>query len=482
MQKKLISILLFFGIISSLQAQKLYDLWPYGNVTTNPIKVTSYFKVLANNDTSIATTSKANFLTTVASICDSSGQMLFYTNGISIFNAQHEIIPNGDSINFGNLWNSFKLDGYLAPQSIQIIPVPNKIGEYYMIHQIVDFDVNDIFPKQLDYTVIKLDENKKPKVSEKNIVVYENFHEFFSLVKHGNGVDYWLFVPDALTNTYQYFLVDSSGVNFSHTQIIDNSKFIDCSTYASPAVSPDGKYYLRFHHGCNLAIYNFDRWNGVLKDEQIIKFDTILSYGTGSAFSKSSKIAYISSDNSIYQIDLNKKPLTLFEVAHKGTYPGALRFAMMDLASNGKIYINSSGPFDRMHVIDQPDSLGIKCNVIKEGVKLTGGINLTMPRTPNPFLGKLDTITNTVFKIPEESGFIIYPNPTNGSFNLKLNLNYEYSDLEISIVNVFGKNIYESRLMVDKTIRLDSLEKGLYIVLLKNNNKILGRQKLIISN
>ena len=141
MQKRLISLLLFSGIVGSLQSQKLYDLWPYGNVSTNPIKVISYFKVLANNDTSIATTSKVNFSTTVASICDSSGQMLFYTNGISIFNADHEIIPNGDSINFNNQWHSYKLNGYIAPQAIQIIPIPNKIGEYYMIHQIFDFGI-----------------------------------------------------------------------------------------------------------------------------------------------------------------------------------------------------------------------------------------------------------------------------------------------------------------------------------------------------
>lgn len=36
-----------------------------------------------------------------ASICDKYGQLLFYSNGCAILNAQNKVMPNGDSINPG---------------------------------------------------------------------------------------------------------------------------------------------------------------------------------------------------------------------------------------------------------------------------------------------------------------------------------------------------------------------------------------------
>ena len=61
---------------------------------------------------------------TSSSICDSIGNLLFYTNGFRVFNRNFEIMQNGDSLDIGDylLWG---LDLSPTPDGAVIIPVPN---------------------------------------------------------------------------------------------------------------------------------------------------------------------------------------------------------------------------------------------------------------------------------------------------------------------------------------------------------------------
>ena len=141
MLKVIFLVTYIFGIVVSLQSQKLYSKWLYGDKGTVNLNTTSIFEITPKGDTSYTVPSDVRFQATVASICDTTGNLLFYTNGISIFGSDHKIIQNGDSINYGKIWNSLKAKGYLGIQSIQIIPIPNKIAEYYIIHQ--EYEQND---------------------------------------------------------------------------------------------------------------------------------------------------------------------------------------------------------------------------------------------------------------------------------------------------------------------------------------------------
>jgi len=482
-------VLLLFGFALSVQSQKIYSKWLYGDKGTVNLNTTSIFEITPKGDTSYTVPSDVRFQATVASICDTAGNLLFYTNGISIFGADHKIIQNGDSINFGKYWDTWKIKGYASTQGIQIIPRPNSINEYYLIHQAYEYNdtLNHFYPKYLYYSVIKLDVNKKPYVTLKNKEIFDNFHEIFSLVKHGNGNDYWLFVSEAASNIYQYFKIDSSGIKFDHSQKLEKSLFDPCEdAYGCPSISPNGKYFLRFQHPCDLAIYEIDRWYGKIEKELIISFDTILPFGSGSAFSPDSRKAYVSSRYSIYQIDLDHLPIKLLEVAHMGTYADALPFGIMDLASNGKIYINSIGPFNYMHVIENPDSVGIKCNVKKEGVKLTSNINFTMPRTPNPFLGYLDTTTTIKQVNIIKEIFKAYPNPCSGQITIALNEDiFNNSKFEVELLDYLGRHVSQTKISYNKSITvidLSPFQNGIYNLLLKEKTRILATQKIVVIN
>ena len=68
----------------------------------------------------------------------------------------------------------------------------------------------------------------------------------------------------------------------------------------------------------------------------------------------------------------------------------ATRFNLMQLAPNGKIYITVPSTRSRhLHMIDQPDSLGVACNVIQRGLELPYYHWFNMPSFPNYRLGPL---------------------------------------------------------------------------------------------
>jgi hypothetical protein len=57
-----------------------------------------------------------------AAISDSNGQLLFYTNGITVFNRQHQVMLNGNDLK-GNISSC---------QAVIIVPVPGNDSIYYI--------------------------------------------------------------------------------------------------------------------------------------------------------------------------------------------------------------------------------------------------------------------------------------------------------------------------------------------------------------
>lgn len=61
-----------------------------------------------------------DFNFTDASICDAEGNLLFYTNGIYIADATHDVMENGDSINNAGLTYLYEDTGLPVPQGALI--------------------------------------------------------------------------------------------------------------------------------------------------------------------------------------------------------------------------------------------------------------------------------------------------------------------------------------------------------------------------
>ena len=94
-----------------------------------------------------------------------------------------------------------------------------------------------------------------------------------------------------------------------------------------------------------------------------------------------------------------------------------------------------------------------------------------------------DNIHTIYTKINEKQKHPIFidilPNPNNGKFLLKYNIN---ENAEISIVSLSGKQVYSETLLnnsIKKEINLRNLQKGIYLVKIQTKNRIITKKIVI---
>src|SRR6185503_20546152 len=102
------------------------------------------------------------FFLTNASICDTNGNLLFYTNGITIENANHDTLNN--SIEFNPGWTTDYYDNGVTGLGLEggaiIIPRPEHPDQYYLFSESGEIFTmpfgSDINPLELRYSLIDM--------------------------------------------------------------------------------------------------------------------------------------------------------------------------------------------------------------------------------------------------------------------------------------------------------------------------------------
>ncbi len=96
-----------------------------------------------------------------------------------------------------------------------------------------------------------------------------------------------------------------------------------------------------------------------------------------------------------------------------------------------------------------------------------------------PFLSAADCLL-AVDYFSNEDMIRVYPNPTNGMLNIRIN---QYSgNLSIQIIDINGRQVYnqtDQNFNIEKSINLSALQKGMYVLKLTNSN-INYTEKIII--
>jgi len=77
-----------------------------------------------------------------ASICDKDGNLLMYSNGCTVADKNHQVMPNGRNLNNGDYFQMISdscNSGYLGKQDIVILPDPGDEDGYYILHKPIIF-------------------------------------------------------------------------------------------------------------------------------------------------------------------------------------------------------------------------------------------------------------------------------------------------------------------------------------------------------
>ncbi len=449
---KIICLVFFtFVILVRAESQGLnnfwllgYDSWagvPYGGTTINFISGSANINY---------TPRPMNFSTTNADISDNNGNILFYTNGVYISNALNDTLSNGTGLNPSSYTNSYATHGLGIAQADLIIPFPSDSNRYYLFHSTIDG--NGYLCYYLYYTIVDISLNGGlgGVVSKNNIILTDTLVAGgITSCKHANGRDWWIVCHQYNSNRYFKYLITPNGISAPYIQ--DIGKIMSYYGAGQTVFSPDGEKFVSYHADNDLDIMDFDRCSGDFSNcTHVTINDSAISAGV--AFSPNSQVLYVSSTVYIYQYDLTSANIssTQLVVAINDSFaspnpPFYTTFYLAQLASDGKIYINTGNGTDYLHVINNPDSLGVNCDVCQHCIHLPTYNALTIPNYPNYFLGakggtNCDSLPTMTADNVNLLSVRIFPNPLNSNF---LSCSYKtITDFgEISIYNVEGKKI-----------------------------------------
>ncbi|MBK6643509.1 MAG: T9SS type A sorting domain-containing protein [Bacteroidetes bacterium] len=119
------------------------------------------------------------------------------------------------------------------------------------------------------------------------------------------------------------------------------------------------------------------------------------------------------------------------------------------MAPDGKIYISTGNSTHYLHCIENPDIIGVGCNLVQRAVKLPTWNFNSFPNHPNYFLGPvIGSVCDTVTKIADfeikKNAIKASPNPALS--NSVLTIQYptlENSGAKLQLYDVNGKLVLE---------------------------------------
>ncbi len=422
------------------------------------------------------------FRHTHANISDEQGNLLFYTNGVYIADANHDTMFNGSGINPGAYAN-YVPDGMLIPQGALVLKKPGSSHLYYMFHCTVDGYPNIIVSYRLYMTII--DMNNMGGIGS---VIIKNFSLITDTInpgkitacKHANGRDWWIVCHGENNNKYLKILFTPTGLPQITSQ---NLGAVRPTGGGQAKFSPDGKYFGYSSEQGGFDLFEFDRCSGVFTN---ILNDTVynpIGFNSGLEFSPNSQFVYVCNSEDIYQYDVTSPNVlsTKTVVAVYDGYqnpPGFGTFlALPQLAPDGKIYITTGNSTFNFHTIDEPDLPGLSCAVNQHSVQIPAFNFNTIPNHPNYFLGALtgspcDTLVGVGVEESPDINLAIAPNPVTNYSTLSFPVQNHEGVMEVR--NAFGEVVIHSTIAPwsqFKKLDFERLPSGLYFCRVKWKEK-----------
>lgn len=426
-------------------------------------------------------------------ISDSSGSILFYTDGMTVWNKNHQIMQNGDSL----------LGNFSSTQSAIIVPSPQDPNRLYYIFTISSgFCCGGNIGDGLRYSKVDMCQDSslgEILVSEKNIKIMDTVTEKIAVTRHQNGIDYWVLTHKFYSSEFWAFQLTASGIAdtvITSIGSVHNGPL--AGTQGQLKFSPNGqKIALAASNGLNLLeIFDFDKATGIVSNPMsLYKPNSNNSAIYGVEFSPNNSVLYangLSSFGPLYaflaQYDLSSGNLSTINSSMLEIFTtsiGTMGGKGLQLGPDNKIYMVSTAyPSINLSVVNNPNVSGTGCNYQNQIIPLGSGQgSFSLPT----FISGYDYSNTSIQCEPigisnytNASNYNIFPNPTSADAILMFSNPYN-SQHVLKIFNHHGQllrsisGIYSDKLEIQR----NNLPSGLYYFQLWTDNRIVGNGRLI---
>ncbi|MEZ4958846.1 MAG: T9SS type A sorting domain-containing protein [Saprospiraceae bacterium] len=438
-----------------------------------------------------------DFESTVAVASNENGELLFYSNGCEIRNANGELMENGEGLNPGPLHDWVCDGGYTVPKGMLALPLPDSPTKWLLLHTGGKYDpINKLLYGPFYSTEIDMGANNgQGAVVSKNNILSDKEIEPFAVVRHGNGRDWWVVVPEYTTNHYQVWLLDPTGISLQTVQEIGPA--IGCRRIGSSVFSQDGSKYARTNN-CSAVVLDFDRCGGVFSNPIPLERPPHTLGGGGLAFSDNNRWLYATSQLCIFRADLESNAPFLDSLFKQPYYEGVSDYvfgtslAYMQWAPDGKVYMNAQHREKFLSAISlENDTFQYEQGILPLPVYAVR----TLPNFPNFRLydeqgsicdslsidGPPLSIHGPVFA---NAGIFIYPNSAKDKLTIDSN-QCKWQPSEIHIYDIYGREALRLRhpeFIKIFTFNLPNITPGIYWCKVSDGRSHHVFQKLSIVN
>lgn len=330
---------MFVAVWAFSQSNNLANVWFFGNNASLDF----------NTPTPTAGTGPIDTQEGVATICDQSGNLLFFSDGLTVWDNTNTPMPQGSGL--AGHWSS--------TQAAVIIPNPGNTNQYYIFTmESIDYFSNP----GLSYSLVDMTLPGNGSIgsplgdvvpTEKNIALTSPVVEKLTAVRKCDGTGYWVVAHSIGNNNFITFDVTNGGVNttpiISSVGINHNitGTANELNAVGQMKFSSDGtKLALVYRDVDNLTTsgagaytYDFDNSTGTVSNESHVPGSQNIQSLYGVEFSPDGNQLYIGDLTAVYRADLVLgTPMTL--VNSTVPIPGNNVTRSLQIGPDGDLYVS----------------------------------------------------------------------------------------------------------------------------------------------
>lgn len=486
-------ILLFFTIL--VNGQKQGNMWYFG--TNCGLDFSSGNPVLLSNGQTSSDIPVWESQEGTSCISDSSGNILFYTGGKTIWNKLHTPMPNGNGI----------LGGTSSTQSSLIIPQPGNDSIFYVF---TTDEFQNLGANGYRYSIVNMcldGGNGDVVAGQKNIFLCGPSTEKLAACEDANGTGYWITGHTMYSNEFYSWHLTSAGIvdtvvsqiGTLHGWHTPTSSWLNGAAQGEMKFNPAGtKLALAISNfePAYLDLFDFDNNTGLLSNFCHFVIDSSLYKRIwGVEFSPDGSKLYAtlsggSGGKRIYQYDMTAgggSCSAIFASSYQlyQSNDNSVMFGMK-LAPNDKIYLVGNSYFD-LSSIEFPNLLGASAGFNLSAITLNGQNNFELPCMIAGYKYSNNAVKCEKLSPASITHYLTYdinvsPNPFSNQTVLKLDDYLQNATLEL--FNSLGQKVKNINSLYGNSITLhrDNLPTGLYFYRLIQGEKMLKLDKLLISD
>ena len=385
------------------------------------------------------------------SMTGSNGNILYYTDGASVFNSQNFTMQNGNGLNAG---------------SYQGVITERKPGSNHLYY-IFTVGLQGLYYSLIDMNLAA----GQGSVVAKNVIIDNSVQmaDNITAVKHCNGVDLWLVCHESgFSTNFKSYLVTANVIGGPVVTTIGNIH--NANSYLK--LSSSGRRLAWCNSSGVVELFDFNLVNGTLSNS--------LSVGQGTngishvEFSPDESKLYFTrvSQSELWQLNLCAGTASAITSSQYAVTTTGANKSHLQLGNNGKLYVARDNQIV-LGVVNNPNVAGASCNYVELGQIISPGVCWGLPNFVTSYFYQPTNFGSTVNLNQSCFSQTFTAPPTFGNncltVNPYTNFTWNFGDplsgaantsTVLNPVHVFsGPGSYTVKLIVNYPCRTDTLKQ-----------------------